>query len=286
MDFRKLKYFLAVAEEGKITKAAERLHIAQPPLSHQLKVFENELGVQLLAKVGREVRLTKVGQALRERGEQILDLVDRTEKELKDLEAGRQGTLSVGCVAGLGTALLPERILAFNKRHPSIHFQLWEGSAARIVRLLNKGVIEVGIVPSGADWGDCHFIEMPSEPVMAALPADWDKDPSARSIRLDELAGLPLLVPRAADGFVEMLKKRGHNPQVQCIHDDVRAAIALASGGLGVTFVLRSVSEIIKSPGVVYKELSDPPLAVGARVIWMKNRYLSTIAKHFLATFA
>ncbi|HMM19271.1 MAG TPA: LysR family transcriptional regulator [Selenomonadales bacterium] len=91
MDLRRLRYFLTVAEEGKITKAAKRLHMAQPPLSQQMKVLENELGVQLLEKAGREIRLTKVGQALCERGAQILDLVDRTEKELKDMATFQEG---------------------------------------------------------------------------------------------------------------------------------------------------------------------------------------------------
>lgn len=90
MDFRKLLYFLTVAEEGKVTKAAKRLHMAQPPLSHQIKVFEEELGVNLFERVGREVRLTKVGHFLRERGKKIMDLVNKTEKEVRDLKAEQQ----------------------------------------------------------------------------------------------------------------------------------------------------------------------------------------------------
>lgn len=285
MDFRKLRYFLTVAEEGKVTKAAKRLHMAQPPLSHQIKVFEEELGVQLLEKVGREVRLTKVGQALRERGEQIMDLVDRTEKEIKDLEAGQQGTLSVGCVTALGATLLPDRMLLFNRLHPVIRFQLWEGSAARIVKLLQDGVIEVGVVPSNSDWSDFHSVEMPPEPIVAAIYDEWDKEPSSQSISLDELTTLPFIVPRAANLVLEVMKKRGHNPKIQCVHDDIRSAIALVNGGLGVTLVPKAISAVIPSPRVVYKEIAGPPLAISAVVIWMKNRYISTAARRFLETF-
>jgi len=92
VDLRKLQYFLAVAEDGQVVKAAKRLHMAQPPLSRQLKVFEDELGVKLLEKAGRQLHLTKAGQALRERGKQIMDLVEKTKKEIQDVEDQQQKT--------------------------------------------------------------------------------------------------------------------------------------------------------------------------------------------------
>jgi len=278
MDFKKLQYFLTVAEEGKVTKAAERLHMAQPPLSHQLKVFERELGVQLIEKVGREIRLTKVGHALREKGEQILSLVDTTVKELKDLEAGQQGTLSIGSVGSWGTTLLPEKMLDFNRQYPTISFQLWEGTTPRITKLINSGIIELAIVPSSYDAREYNSITTPSEPVVAAIHRDWDKSPASQTIALHELADMPLIIYRNARHHMEYFYKRNLSPKIVCIHDDVRTMLALADAGLGVTRALRSQN-------LVYKELSSPAIYISATVIWMKERYISGAAQHFLHTF-
>ncbi|HMM22881.1 MAG TPA: LysR family transcriptional regulator [Selenomonadales bacterium] len=288
MDFKKLQYFLTVAEEGKVTKAAERLHMAQPPLSHQLKVFERELGVQLLEKVGREVRLTKVGQALREKGEQILSLVDTTVKELKDLEAGQQGTLSIGSVPSWGTTLLPEKMLDFNRRYPSISFQLWEGTPQRITKLLHNGIIELAIVPSSYDTREYNSIGTPSEPVVAAIPRAWDKSPGVTTTTLAELADMPLIIYRnASKSHMECFYKHNLSPKIVCIHDDVRTMLALSEAGLGVTVAPQSATRTLPSQNLVYKELTGPaiPLSISAAVIWPKDQYISSAAQHFLQTF-
>ena len=119
MDIRKLRYFLAVAEEGQITKAAQRLHMAQPPLSQQLKQLETELGVRLIERSGsRKIKLTAAGQALRIRAEQMMELAQKTAKELKDIEEGTQGTLPVGITASWDATFLPKKINAFHEQYP------------------------------------------------------------------------------------------------------------------------------------------------------------------------
>lgn len=146
MDIRQLRYFITIAEEGNITKAARRLHIAQPPLSQQLKLLEEELGVKLVERGSRQIQLTDAGKILRHRAEQVVELVDSTIKELKDFNEGLQGTLSVGTVPSSGSTLLPERIYNFHENYPGVSFQIWEGDTYRILDLLNNGVIEIGIV--------------------------------------------------------------------------------------------------------------------------------------------
>lgn len=285
MDFKKLQYFLTVAEEGKVTKAAERLHMAQPPLSHQLKVFERELGVQLLEKVGREIRLTKVGNALREKGEQILNLVDATVKELKDLEAGQQGTLSIGSVASWGTTLLPEKMLDFNRKYPSISFQLWEGNTPRITKLLHSGIIELAIVPSSYDTREYNSIPTQPEPLVVAMHRDWDDSPAASSITLSELSDKPLIFYRYAKRYMDYFAQNKITPKIVCIHEDVRTMLALADAGLGITVAPKSSTLAMRCQNLVYKELSNPAVTISASVIWMKDRYMSGAAQHFLQAF-
>jgi DNA-binding transcriptional LysR family regulator len=96
MDIRQLKYFMAIVEEGQISRAAKRLHMAQPPLSLQLKMLEENLGVQLIERTTKSLRLTEAGHALYQRAEQILGLVDTTTKEIREFDQGLRGTLGIG----------------------------------------------------------------------------------------------------------------------------------------------------------------------------------------------
>ncbi|HWR28200.1 MAG TPA: LysR family transcriptional regulator [Negativicutes bacterium] len=286
MDFTKLQYFLMVAEEGNVTRAANRLHMAQPPLSRQIKTFENELGVQLVEKVGRQIRITKVGQALQERGEQILELVKKTEKELKDLEQGVQGTLCIGSVASWCAMLLPDRISLFNQRYPAIQYQLREGSVQRIKDLLHSGVIEIGIIPGPVDSELYESLELPKVPIVAAMSAKWDDAKDTQELNLLQLANKPLILHRrsceAVEKFFRLYQK---TPHILCIQDDVRSILALANAGVGVALVSKMTTQLVQSTTMVYKEITFPSLELTLTVIWMKNRYISNAAKRFLDTF-
>jgi DNA-binding transcriptional LysR family regulator len=110
MDIRQLKYFLAIAEEKNITKAAKKLYISQPPLSQQLKLLEEELGVTLLERSTRKMKLTEAGKLLRHRAKQIIELMETSIKEIKNLNLGVKGILSIGFVSSAGSILLPEQI--------------------------------------------------------------------------------------------------------------------------------------------------------------------------------
>ena len=110
MDIKQLKYFIAIAEEGSISKAAKRLHMAQPPLSQQLKAMESELGVELFERSTRKLEITSSGQAMYHKAKQILKLMDIAIKEVKDISDGLAGKLSIGTVSAAGATFLPQLI--------------------------------------------------------------------------------------------------------------------------------------------------------------------------------
>lgn len=287
MDLTKLQYFLAIAEEGNVTKAAKRLHMAQPPLTRQMKSLESGLGVQLLEKVGRQIRITKVGQALQKRGEQILDLVKITEKELKDLEQGTQGTLCIGSVASWGATLLPERIRLFNQQYPSIQFRLWEGNVQRITELLHSGVVEIGIIPGPVDSDVFESLDLPTMSIVAAMSPQWNDTEDSLGITLLQLADKPLILHHRSQDAVEKFFRLYHRePKIICILEDVRSILALANSGLGVALVSKITTHLVQNTTLIYKEITSPALGIASAVIWMKNRYISNAAKRFLDTFA
>ena len=114
MDIRKLVYFLTIAEEGNISRAVERLHISQPPLSQQLKLLEEELGIVLIGRNTRKMHITDAGRLLQNRAKQIIELMEKTVKELRDLKEGLQGTLSIGTISSAGEMLLSIKIQSFH----------------------------------------------------------------------------------------------------------------------------------------------------------------------------
>lgn len=140
MDIRQLKYFLAIAEEGQITLAAKKLQMAQPPLSQQLKLLEEELGVKLVERGPRRIQLTEAGIILQNRAKQILELSDSTTREIKDLVKGLKGTLSIGTVSSSGATLLKDRLSEFHRNYTGVKFEIHEGNTFMIIDLLSKGI--------------------------------------------------------------------------------------------------------------------------------------------------
>lgn len=288
MDIRDIKYFLAVAEEGNITAAAKRLHIAQPPLSRHMKELEERLGVHLFERGKRKVRLTEAGVFLRTRAEQIVDLLSATTTELKDFYTGDRGTLSIGAVTSVAGTLLPQLINIFRERYPHVVFRLREGESRRITELLDSGIIDLGMVklPFDADLYDS--ISLPDEPLVAVFRPESPHAirSAASSISLRELADKPLLIHRKFEPLItKSYEQIGCTPAILCESDDVMPMLAWADAGIGMAVVPRSAFSLIHSTRLIAKEIVNPSLMTGSAVIWVRNRYLPATAHHFLALF-
>jgi len=287
MDFRRLQYFLIVAEEGQITKAARRLHMAQPPLSQQLKLLEGELGVKLIERGGsRKIRLTDAGHALRKQAEQILALVDRTVEEVKDIGEGQGGVLSIGVSTSWGTTFLPERIRHFHRLYPGINFQMWDGDTYRIEEYLRSGVIDIGINRKPVDSDTFASFVLPDEPMTAVFASNWDSGGLDDSVSLMELADKPMIIHRRYEVLLEHYRQMGLEPRILCTHSDVRSMLVWASAGLGVAIVNKSLAQWYQKD-LIIKEIVEPPLRTRpSAVVWMRKRYLSAAARHFIDILA
>lgn len=168
MDIRVLQYFLAVAREESITKAAETLHMTQPPLSRQLKELENEVGKQLLIRGSRKVTLTEDGMLLRKRAEEMIDLLEKTKAELSsdehiggDIYMGSGETEAVSTIAKVAKDL--------QKEHPFIRYHLYSGDAEHMIERLDKGLIDFALLVEPVDIAKYDYIRLPVKDTWGVL---------------------------------------------------------------------------------------------------------------------
>lgn len=283
VDIKQLKYFRAIALEGNITGAAKRLFMTQPSLSQQLQLLEGELGVKLVDRGSRRIILTEAGRLLYDRAEQILDLLNTTAMELKELHEGYKGTLSIGTIASSGVTLLPGLIRDFHRRYPNIKFNLREGDTPRIVELLSNGIIELGIVRSVFDLDSYYWVDLPPEPMIIAMSQEWDCGEKSQHIAVKELVDKPVLVHRSNEAMIsECCQRYGFEPNIFCKGDDVRSLLVLANEGIGLAIVPKSALGLVPGNNIKYKEIVDSPLKIKKAVVWLRQRYLSAAAKQFI----
>lgn len=146
MEIRVLRYFLTVVREEGINRAAEVLHITQPTLSRQLSQLEEEVGVKLFHRGARKITLTNEGILLRRRAEEILSLVDRTEKELVEQEELVEGRIVIGCGELAAVQILPEMIESFHEKYPLVSYDIFTANADLVKEQMEKGLIDIGVL--------------------------------------------------------------------------------------------------------------------------------------------
>ena len=179
MELRILRYFLAVAREENITKAAELLHITQPTLSRQLAQLEEDVGVTLFSRGARKVTLTDEGMLLRRRAEEIVDLADKTEKELTERDELINGVVSVGCGELASVQVIAEMFRAFKEKYPAVTYELYAGNADYTNERIEKGLSDIALFLEPVDIDRYDFIRLGVKEHWAVLlPAEDPLVPS------------------------------------------------------------------------------------------------------------
>lgn len=280
MELRQLKYFLAVAEEGQITRAAERLNLTQPPLSQQIILLEKELGVQLFQRTKKQVRLTEAGRALQNRAEQMLDLLRTAVDEVQEASEGLRGKLTIGTITSSGRSLLPESIQKYHSLYPQVTFDLRQGDSRRIQELLDAGLVELGLVRLPVDDSVYHFIALPPEKmVVVSTPGSFLPD-DRTELPLSSLESVPLLIHRRyAPSVADYCRN------ILCVSDDVTPLLIWTRLGLGVAIVPESAVNLLQGSPLVKREITFPRLMTTGALIWRKKHALSAAASHYVGMF-
>lgn len=285
MDIRQLTYFLAVAEEGLITKAAQRLHITQSPLSQQMIALEKELNVRLFQRDKKHIVLTKAGCLLKRRAEQLIALAQNTRTEVQETAHGLQGRLTIGTINSSGRSLLPGVITGFHKSYPQISFDLRQGDTPHLLELLNAHLIDLAFVRLPVDDLRYAHVAVPAEHMaIAAAPGCFSLPEKA--FPLCQLKGAPLLLHRRYRRTVtEYFQKLGCQPSIFCISDEVLPLLTWAMEGLGIAIIPEFAPPIFANASLVIKQLSEPCDQNPSALIWLKKEPLAAAAANFITCF-
>ncbi len=287
MNLQQMRYFLTVAETGNITAAANLLHMAQPPLSRQIKQLEAELGTELFDRSGRHLQLTESGVLLAHRAREILNLTERSLQEVRSVGQGISGTLYMGAVSTANYMLLPNLIKEFNKLYPQVHFQLVTEATTRITELLEKGILELGIVrmPFNSNFFDSY--NLPEEKLVAILNNESHPlPPGKNSLTISELASYPLLLHQKYESLLtNVFRKHRCRPQYFCRSNDTIPLLGWTEAGLGAAIVPQSAAVREIRPKLTAYEIEDNELTTTGALVWLKKHHQSAVAAAFINFF-
>jgi DNA-binding transcriptional LysR family regulator len=264
MELRHLRYFVAVAEERNFTRAAERLHIAQPPLSRQIQQLEEILGVRLFERDSRPLKLTDAGRFFHSHAVQLLGQMSELEAMTK--RVGKiERTLSVGFVGSTLYGLLPKIIRRYRAENSAVELTLHEMSTMDQIKALKEGRIDVGFGRIRQEDPSVRRIVLREERLIAALPFGHPLSTAKPVLSLHDLLAETLIVfpktprPSYADQVLGAFHDRGLEPSAIYETRELQIALGLVAMGVGISIVPKSVYGL-KRDDVSYKDLDDPKL--------------------------
>jgi DNA-binding transcriptional LysR family regulator len=262
MDLRHLRYFVAVAEELNVTRAAARLHIAQPSLSLRIHKLELEIGAKLFDRVGRNIKLAQAGRLFLEQARKILADADRGIALARQAANGETGQLSIGYNAPAGFDVFPKIVPAFRRRWPNIHLTFHSLVSLQQLDRLRRDELDLGFVWLPIPTDEFQIRELLKEPIVAVLPADH-RLASAESVRIEDLSEEPMILPVRAlhpDTYRKIERTFAHvgaKLNVAYQLENSLSMINFVAMGIGCS-LLPAYARSIRHDGVVYRPLMEP----------------------------
>ena len=290
MELRQLRYFAALAEELNFTRAADRLHISQPPLSAQIAQLEQELGVQLLHRNSRRVSLTDAGVALLHDTRLLLQRLDEAQRHVRQIHEGLAGRVELGVSGSHFLGPLPQRLGLLAQARPEIVVAIRELSPSRQIEALREGRIDLSISRQQVDDEILHSRLLWRDPVVAALPPVHPlARAAARTLPLASLAAEPfIMLERESSSFAARVYRacaaQGYTPRVTHTVVEVPTQLSLVQAGLGIALVPASTSAY-RPDGLVFRALDAADLQADVYAVTRRdsrNTALETILE-FLA---
>lgn len=286
MELRQLRYFIAIAEEGTFSRAAERLHISQPPLSTQMKSLEDELGVRLLERSNRGVSLTAAGSVFFEETRAVLARLEHARNEAQRVDRGETGMLAIGFVSIADYGILPPALRNFRASFPLVEVHLHELTTDAQVRELRAGRLDLGIGLAPVHEPDIEFEGVLREELVLAAPLGHPTVKGGGAIDLRQLSKESFIVPPRdiAPGLYDLTISHCHAagfaPRITQHARQMQTVVGLVSCGMGFALVPSSVRHLRRT-GVRYRPLRGKAAFVEVGILQLRN-VNSRLREHFV----
>lgn len=284
MDIRVLQYFLTVAREESITRAAAALHMTQPPLSRQLKELEEEVGKQLLIRGSKKVTLTEDGMLLRKRAEEMIALMEKTKAELSSSDDHISGDIYIGCGETDAISYFAQAAGNLQKKHPQIHYHIYSGDAERVTERLDKGLIDFGLLIGPVNIEKYNYIRLPISDIWGVLMRKDSPLAKKASITAGDLHGKPLILSHQGTSSVEMMAWLNTTPSklnTVLDYDLIYNAAHFVKKGLGYAITLDKLVNTTGESELCFRPLY-PELEAGLYIVWKQYQIFSKASNAFL----
>lgn len=289
MELRHLRYFIAVAEDGSVTRAARRLNMEQPPLSQQIRKLETELGVRLFDRVAKRVVLNAAGRQFLEDARHTLDAAAAAIERVRRFDRGEQGHIACGFTSSASLHhLAPKLIRAFRHAYPLATFEVEERETFELLSGVDQRRLDMAFVRTvGSDLPALDNLVLHEEMIVAALPSDHRLARSASPVSLSSLMREPMVLYRRPDGFgifevlMDALRRGGFEPRVTEQVPRIITAINLVAAGQGISLVPESM-RALHNGSVVYRKLVAGALPPMPLTLVFRRDNPSALVRNFI----
>ena len=285
MDIRVLRYFLTVVREESITRAAEVLHITQPTLSRQLVQLEESLGIRLFHRGTRKITLTNEGMLLRRRAEEILELLNKTEKELAFQEEMVEGCISVGCGELAAVRILSELFQSFSKKHTRVTYDLFTATADQVKERMESGLIDIGLLLEPIDMDKYDYIRLGIREHWGVLMRPDDPLAGKEFVTAKDLAGLPVIMARRSHVQNEVSNWFGEyfkDLNILFKSNLPTNGAVMVQEGLGYAMVVRGLLDSLWDEEKICFKPLYPELSATTVLAWKRQQPFSRATEMFI----
>lgn len=283
MEIRVLRYFLTAAQEENITRAAEKLHLTQPTLSRQLSGLEEELGQVLFLRGKRKITLTEAGRLLQRRAGEILELCEKTEREIRAVGDEVRGTITIGSGESMAARQLIRWIRAFSEKYPGVTFEMHTGNADRIRERLDHGLLDLALLLSPGDLKSYGFLPLKEREYWGVLTPKDSPLAQKTAVTPQDLKGVPLITASRPAMRKQMEAWFGGEPipPVAARHDLIANAALMAREGMGTVLTIEGAAEPYANGALCFRRLS-PELTGSSFLVWKPHQPMGKACACFL----
>ena len=284
MELRTLRYFLAAAQEGNMTHAADILHVTQPTLSRQMMDLEKELGTTLMLRGKNGLTLTDDGIFFRQRAEEIVELADRLEQTFVERNTEVNGVIAVGASEAVGSQLFAKLIKNFSDKHPLVQFNLYNETVDNIKDRLDKGLVDVGLLLEPIDTEKYDFVRLSQKDTWGILMRDDHPLADRSSVTPDEIVEYPLMIPlreKIRGEILNWLKRDEKDLKIPLNYTLLSNAALLVEEGMGCAFCMDGALAIRSSRHLRFIPIY-PERTTRSILVWKKNRLFSPATSLFI----